>query len=297
MISRCLLSVSLALVFLAEPFAVKADDYQMRREMDRAYSAWRSALAEKNLAGWQQATASYRQMLTRNLIISQRQPFPAALFDLPIRPPETTGLRFIKVKQVGDTANLYYYGKVDVGLTDPSEVPESLLILKFIREGSAWKFDTTRMVSLGGAPEVKSAMQNGGGGNFLESPELAPDGVVPPTPKAAAMLDRIGVLQVASFGFETKATVNGFDVPSVTNNAEEHIIIGGLRDGQNPLTVSVKPLPIPEGEKRVLEVNALVLTGSEQKPYYKVFTYKPAPESVQPTQQQIIHVSRITMRD
>lgn len=250
----------------------------------------------RSLASWQQATATPRQLMTRNLIVSQKQPFPAALFDLPMRPPETATLRFLKMDINGATGHLAYFGKVDVGLLEVAEIPENLLILKFIRESTGWKFDTTRLVNLGSVPEVRATLKNGGSSGFLSEPEFAPTGVVPPTPKPCPVPDRIGVLQIASFGYQTTAVVNGFDAATVTNNAEEHLIIGGLRDGENPLQLAVKTLPIPEGEKRVLEINALVLTGNETKPTIKVYTWKPESHPVPEAVNQMIHVNRITLR-
>ncbi|MEY4483031.1 MAG: hypothetical protein RL693_483, partial [Verrucomicrobiota bacterium] len=252
-----------------------ADETNLRRELDRAYSSWRDAIISRDLPAWQQTTASYRQLQTRNLIVSQKQPFPEAMFALPIKPPETTTLRFLKSEVLGETAHLVYFGKVDVGLVDAAEVPECILILKFIKEANGWKFDTTRMVNLVDAPEALAALQTRASTPFLSEPVFNPSGVVPATAKPCPQPDRVGVLRVVSFGYETQASVNGFEVASVQNNAEEHIIIGGLNNGENPLTLNIKPLPIPDGEERVLEIDALVLTGSEKKPTYHVFSWKP----------------------
>jgi len=275
----------------------RADDQTLRRELDRAYSTWRDAIVTRSVAGWQSATATPRQMSTRNLIVSQQQPFPAALFALPMRPPETSTLRFVKVQSAGDTANLIYFGKVDIGIADPSEIPENVLLLKFIKEGGAWKFDTTRLINLAPAPEVRAALKNGGDSAFFSEPEFAPSGVVPPVAKACPAPDRIGVLQVASFGYETQAVVNDFAVGKVENNAEEHIIIGGLRDGANPLTLQVKTLPIPKDATRTLEISALILTGFQEKPTVTVFRWKPEGSTVPETVKLTIFVNKITLRD
>ncbi|MEZ0390270.1 MAG: hypothetical protein ACAI34_24540, partial [Verrucomicrobium sp.] len=176
------IAILLALLFLPS-LALQADNATSRREMEQAYSRWREAMVTRSLASWQQATAVPRQIMTRNLIVSQKQPFPAALFDLPIRPPETATLRFVKIDINGATGQLVYFGKVDMGLLDSPEIPENLLILKFLREGTAWKFDTTRLVNLATVPDVRATLKNGGSSAFLNDPEFAPDGVVPPTPK------------------------------------------------------------------------------------------------------------------
>src|SRR6476620_8859334 len=93
-----------------------AEDMEVRPELERTYSAWRAALAARDVSGWQKSTASHRQVATRNLIVSQKQPFPDALFTLPMRPAEIATLRFLQIKVLGNTANTAYFGKVDLGL-------------------------------------------------------------------------------------------------------------------------------------------------------------------------------------
>lgn len=287
--------VAAAVLFSFLP--LHGDDADLRRELERTYSTWRSAIASRDLGGWQKATAAHRQMITRNLIVSQKQPFPDALFNLPMRPAETSTLRFLQTRVAGNTAHTAYFGKVDLGLLDVAEIPENVLILKFVKEATGWKFNTSRLLNLAASPDIRASLQNGGSSSVLDDPEFAPDGVVPATPKPCPVPDRIGVLQVASFGYATKATVNGFEVAAVQDNAEEHIIIGGLRDGENPLVIEAKQQPVPDGEERHLEINALILTGDEKRPTIRVFAWKPEGQNLAEPVKAIIHVSRLTMRE
>ncbi|RBP47615.1 hypothetical protein DES53_101412 [Roseimicrobium gellanilyticum] len=286
----------LAFLFLTAGI-LRGEDPELRRQLERSYGAWKQSLIAADLSGWQQSTAAHRQMLTRNLIVSQKQPFPHALFAIPMRPPEIATLRFLGSTVKGNTANLAYFGKVDLGLVDQSEIPESLLILKFVRESTGWKFDTTRLINLGSAPEIQAALKNGGRANFLDDPEFAPTGEVPAVPKACPVPDRIGVLQIASFGYATRVSVNGFDVATVQDNAEEHLVIGGLKNGDNPTTVEAKQLPVPEGAERSLEINAIILTGEQKRPTIQVFSWKAEKHPVPEFQKMMIFVNKITMRE
>ncbi|MEI6535564.1 MAG: hypothetical protein WCN98_09515 [Verrucomicrobiaceae bacterium] len=281
---------------LAFALTVRADEPALRRELDRVFSDWRSAIATHNLAAWQQSTASSRQNLTRNLIVSQKQSFPQALFDFPLRAPETSTLRFIKAEEKGATANLIYFGKVDFGIPDAGEIPELILVLKFINESSHWKFDTLKLINLDSAPEVLASLKNGGNNAMLNTPELSPSGVVPPTPKACPVPDHIAALQITSLGYATGAKVNGFSLPVVSDGAEQHLIIGGLKDGENALTLDIKPTQVAEGSARHLEVNAIVITGNEKKPSIRVFNWKPEGQTVPEVSDQKIIVNKITMR-
>jgi hypothetical protein len=287
----------LALVILTTGI-LRAEDPDLRRHLERSYNAWKQAIVAADYTGWQQSTAAHRQMATRNLIVSQKQQFPHALFAIPMRPPEVATLRFLGATEKGNTANLAYFGKVDMGLgVDASEIPESLLILKFTRESSGWKFDTTRLFSLASVPDIQATLKSGGRATFLDDPAFAPSGEVPPVPKACPAPDRIGVLQIASFGYSTRASVNGFDVATVQDNAEEHLVIGGLKNGDNPLTVEAKEVPVPEGAERSLEINAIILTGEEKRPTIQVFSWKAEKHPVPEFQKLMIFVNKITMRE
>ncbi|MCE9519339.1 MAG: hypothetical protein K8R87_07290 [Verrucomicrobia bacterium] len=291
--SRRLLSVALTLVCAV---GLRGEDDTLRRDLERAFSGWRTAMVTRSLTAWKENTASFRQMETRNMIVSQKQLFPQALFDFPLRAPETGTLRFIKAEAKGATAKAIYFGKIDVGIPDSGEIPENLLLLNFINEAGQWKFDTLRLMNLASAPDVRASLKNGGAAGILKSPEFSPDGVLPTTAKPCLVPDHIAALQIASLGYATAATVNGFPLPVVADAAEQHIIIGGLKDGENTLKLEIKPTPVAEGSARHLEVNAVVLTGNEAKPVIRVFTWKAPTSSAPEFSNQKIIVNKITMR-
>lgn len=275
---------------------LRGDDAGLRRELERSFSDWRTAIATRNLAAWKEHTASFRQMETRNMIVSQKQPFPQALFDFPLRAPEPGTLRYVKSETKGPTASAVYFGKVDVGIPEAGDIPENLLLLKFFNESGRWKFDTLRLINLASAPDVRAALKNGGSAALLDSPEFAPTGVVPPTPKPCRAPDHVAALQIASLGYATLPRVNGFSHPVVADAAEQHTIIGGLNSGENTLTLEIRPTPVAEGSARHLSVNAVVLTGNEAKPMIRVFTWKPPGETAPEFTEQKIIVNKITLR-
>lgn len=281
---------------LALVLTASADEAALRRDLEKTFSDWRAAIATHNLADWQQCTATSRQVLTRNLIVSQKQLFPKALFEFPLHAPETSTLRFIKAGEKGATANLIYFGKADLGIPDPGEIPELLVMLKFINESSRWKFDTVKLVNLDPAPEILAMLKNGNGNAAINMPEFSPSGIVPPTPKACPAPDHMAALQITSLGYTTSATVNGFALPVVRDGAEQHLIIGGLKDGENALTLEVKPTPVAEGSARHFEVNAIVITGNEKKPSIRVFNWKPEGETAPEFSEKKIYVNKITLR-
>lgn len=276
--------------------SLSAQDSSLRPTLEQTYQLWRDSMIRKDFATWQQVTASYRQMTTRNLIVSQRQSFPSALFDIPLMPPAISGLRLVDISQSGDTAAMIYFGKVDIGVAEPSQIPENLLVLRFLRESGRWKFNTTRLVNLEGVPQVRAELKQTNTSSHLNSLDFKADGIVEPIPAACPTPERMGVLQIASFGYQIRAAVNGFNIATVSNNAEEHLIIGGLKRGDNPLELSITPLEIPEGARRSVVIHALVLTGDSKKPSIRVFTYAPEQLPTSGQDKKIIHVGPLTMK-
>lgn len=250
----------------------KGADPALRSELDRVYHDWRSALINKNMDAWKRSTSLFRQVVTRNLIVSGGQPYPDSIFEIPIQPPEITKLRMLECEANGNTAHLVYFGKIDLGL-DAEKIPDNLLILKFFREGQSWKFDTTRFINLEEVPDIRAGLQNGSA-DFLNEPAFTPSGIVPPVPAECRKPPYMAALQMQSYGYETKAQINGFDYPPVTDNSEQQLIIGGLAWGKNDLKLSIKAIPIPEGEERILEVNAVVITHAKDRPQIRIFSWE-----------------------
>lgn len=255
---------------LAAP--LRSDDAALRAGLEKVYHDWRSALINKDMEAWRRSTALYRQVVTRNLIVSGRQPYPDSIFDIPIQPPEITKLRLLECEVRGATAHLIYFGRIDLGL-DADEIPDNILILNFINENGSWKFDTSRFMNLADAPEVRAGLQNGAA-DFLDRPEFSPAGVVLPVPAQCREPDYMALLQIQSYGYETKAILNGFDYPPIADNAVQQLVIGGLMRGRNALKVGIKALPVEEGAERLLEINAVIVTGAPNRPQIRVFSWE-----------------------
>lgn len=290
-------SLILASILLLTPLAstLHAEDKVPRADLERVYYDWRSALVNSNLDAWQRATSRYRQVVTRNLIISGNQPYPEAIFQIPIQPPEITHLRLLEAEAKGPTAHLIYFGKVDLGL-EADKIPENILILKFAKEGETWKFDTTRFMNLEGVPEVRASLQNGVA-DFLDKPEFNVTGVVPPVPELCKKPEYVATLQIQSYGYETGAKLNGFEYGPIADNAEQQVIIGGLAKGENELRLKIKALPVPDGVERLLVISAIVMTGRKDKPGIEVFNWEHKSAEPPPEIKLPVWVNRTTLRE
>lgn len=246
---------------------------ELRSKLTASYEAWRNSVTNKNAQAWERNTTRHRRMITRNLIVSQKQPYPEAIFRVSLQPPPLTGLRLLEVQANGPTAHLAYFGKLDLG--DGTEgATDDVMILKFFLEDGAWRFDSSRYMSLDSTPDLREALQTGIPPGFLERPELSPPGILPPTPPPCREPEYVGGYDIQCFGYEAGVKVNGTDYGKVANHDGKQIIIGGLSRGKNELELSIKPLDIPKDGERYLQINVVVLTGNPQRPSIKVFTWE-----------------------
>ena len=174
----------LAAVLLAHAeIAAAPSDPKLVIELERTYSAWKSAMTGRDLEGWARHTARARQMAVRNTIVSQKREWPRALFSLAMLPPEVEGLRLAGSETVGGQARLIYNGRVDFRLDDPRTPPDAALVLDFVRESGGWKFYGGRYHGFENDPDLARKVASGDLSD-LSGPARALTGDAPPVPAA-----------------------------------------------------------------------------------------------------------------
>jgi hypothetical protein len=261
--------------------AVSAPEYQAG--LQAIYEAWRSAMQRKDHAAWKATTASYRQMEIRNRIVSQKQSFPEAMFAVPMDAPQLAQLSLIDIFVNGPTASAIYFGKLSFGSgqTAAANVPDSFLVLRFAGEGDAWKFDNMRIIKFGSDSGLLFKISQGDF-SFLQSLEFQPSGTVPPVAKPVGNPDFLAELWVSAIGYQATVEVNGQHQSEVVNNTGRDLVNGGLRRGDNRITITVKPDPKadPNIPKRV-EVG-IYASPKEGQPAERVYHFRADPEAVPP---------------
>ncbi|HCN29488.1 MAG TPA: hypothetical protein DIT64_12210 [Verrucomicrobiales bacterium] len=266
----CLLIPACILVLC--PAAV-AQDAALASQLARAYGAWRAAMQSGDAKAWAAAITMHRQVTTRNLIVSQRKNWPAAVFEVPLDPPDISSLRLLEADAVGETAHLLFFGRVDMG-GGPGVIPESVLMLKFFNERGTWKFDSSKLLRLDDQPEIAQQIKAGGRLDFLDYPEFTPPGKSPPVPKICGIPDHVTGCTFQSLGYQTRMIINGHDYPVMTDHAEKIFVIGGLKNGANEIILEVKPVEIPPEGIRLLQLDFFVLAGKEGRQPVRVFHYE-----------------------
>jgi len=259
----------LAITILFPAICTAQEDIQPG--MEQSYNLWRNSIIRKDARTWQQVTAAHRQVEVRNRIVSQKLPFPAAVFDLPAPPPALTGLKFLEAKQNGRTAKSAYFGKIDFGVGgDPTD---NLLVLSFVRGAGGWLYDRADFVNLLALPDVRKELAAGDLSYLKGVPEAQPSGVVPPTPIAANPATTIAKVYVFSPGREVEVQINKISRHRFANAKEADIVIGGAREGVNEVQYAIKKLEGGTGTE-ALTIRVYLLSQVQGVQPIKAFEYQ-----------------------
>ncbi|MEM7146287.1 MAG: hypothetical protein AAF591_14205 [Verrucomicrobiota bacterium] len=297
LLSRLIPITAATAAFFALSSLLAADDLKnsLRQDLERVYGRWRSSILTQNFERWRETTASYRQVITRNAILSRKQPFPASIFQLPIAPPALEGLQLLKFDIKNKTAVAVYYGPVDFNI-EVDDIPNNLIILRFVYEDGEWRYDNSRYINLAGAEHIREEIANNEL-DFLDEEDFAPLDAVPPTGQLCPEPAFAAHLHLVSVGYRTTAQINDFYEIEVAQNGGTDIITGGLAAGDNTLKLQVERLELPpEAEKdRRFSLSIYALRREMNKAPVRVFHLAPdadPPESLEksiPIDPQIIN--------
>lgn len=275
-----LLFLGFSLFPLLSPLSAQTSDDGLRAELEQVYSKWRESMIRRDAQAWAATITRYRQTVIRNSVVSERQVFPDAVFKSEVQPPGLGGLRLLEAQAVGLTAHLVYFGKIDMG-QDRDLVRDNILKLKFYRENGVWKYDSNRISRLDSVPEVRKALQEGKTPSFLDEPEYTPPGSMPPPPPLCRIPEHKAGYKLQSLGYQTSVSMNGFLHESVQDGLDQQILIGGLVNGHNEITLNIKPVPVPQGEKASLQFRVYIISNDPAIPGKEVLRWQ-APETGAP---------------
>lgn len=278
------------------PVAAQEIDTEIRLALQRNYSNWKRAMIAKDLRGWNAHTSRYRQIMTRNLIVSQKRDWPRSLFAVPIQPPDVDLLRLIEAKAVGNVGRLVYFGPVDFRVSE-EQPPNSIFMLYFLREGGEWKFDRTRYFNLTGNERV-AKMSSNGNFEFLSEVDFAMPAEAPAMPALCPAPFYVGHLRIVSVGYRTNARFNAFHDTIIDDTVSTEVIIGGIRRGPNTLKLKVDgatgALKGSPGERR-FEVAVYVNSSERDRPRIRVFHLDPG-DKVQGEYEFTVWANAVTMQ-
>lgn len=245
----------------------------LQQDLLKVYQTWRQTMIRKDYKSWKQVTAYARQIETRNLVVSQKKRFPSAMFALPMKPPAIERLRLLQVNEKGPTAVAIFYGKADLDVK--AAAPNSLLVLRYLKEGNQWKFYRLALMSQLPPEVIADVSANTLG--FLKDAVFQPSGRSPNVQKPCEIPDYIADIHLITYGFDTSVTVNGISTHEASDTHGTQLVIGGLRNGKNTIEVEGKRLRGSAKGKKSLKVSVHLKTGNRKSPAVQVFEFKPDP--------------------
>ncbi len=252
--------------------SLAAAQENLRPSLETTYNAWRESMIRRDASLWQRVTAEHRKVDIKNRIVSEKLPFPAAIFNLPAPPPSLQGLKFLEAKQNGATAKASYFGKVKFNIDQPSD---NLLVLSFVKGAGGWLYDRADFVNLAELPAVRKELAAGDLKYLKETPEAQPSGQIPPTPIAARAAKYVAKVYVFSPGREVKVQINKISQHRFANVTEAEVVIGGALDGPNEIQFSTKKLEGGTG-KEALTIRVYLRSEVAGVDPIKVYQYQVA---------------------
>ncbi len=262
------------LAALASRLPAQSAALPLRASLERVYIQWLQAMAQRDAVRWAAVTSRYRQMCLRNQVVSLKQPWPKAIFNSFFRPPDLLRLQFVDAAEAGPVARLVYFGRVDFGFVEGEITPENPLMLHFLKEDGAWKFNTLQYINLGSDDDLKREIK-AGGRTWLERDDFLLDPAPPELPKSCPEPYQVATISVLAVGCRAEIELNaGLHRESVENTSAEQVIIGGLRKGANKITVRPVLKPIGHPGPPRLEIVVTARTGNPERPIARLLNWK-----------------------
>ena len=242
---RLFLAASISLILSPLLFAQAPS----QQELEQVYAQWRQSMVNKDARKWSQMTSSRRKLDLQNRLLSERKPFPATLFQLPVAPPDLRGLTPARFQARGQTATAVYFGKVDFGVGGAPT--ENLLVLSFVQE-KGWKYDGAEFINLLALPDIRAALAKKDF-SVLDKPEFTPSGKSPQLPaiRLSAPVKYIAKVFCYCPGREVTVQVNRRSRHVLANTQAAEVVIGGAVDGENVVEYKVKNLPGSTGKEPI----------------------------------------------
>ncbi len=269
----------LCLLSLGTTASLKAQQINeaLKRSLEPVYKNWRQSMIQKNHPLWKQHTALHRQVTIYNRLVSAYQPYPQSIFKVPFAPPALSSLKPLNINMQGKTAMATYFGEIDFGVG--GEPAKNLMVLYFVGENGRWKYDTSDFINLAALPEVRKELI-AGNYSYVKQKDFTSNGEIPPMPVKISKRGYIAQVYAFCPGREVKVDINkGRSTHRFQNDKMAQIIIGGLHDGQNEITLSTKALPGSTGQES-LNVRVFLMSQTKGVKPINVFEYSVKPEEI-----------------
>ncbi len=267
---KLVLGATLLITILPSVGLSQSADDTLRSQLRASYEAWRSAVVRRDAGAWERATAEHRRAEVRNRLVSEKRPFPAAVFQLPAPPPRIDNLLLLDAPRSGPTAKAAFFGKIDFGVG--GEPADNLLVLSFVNSGGRWLYDKADFINLAALPDVRAELAKGDIRYLWETPDARPSGSIPPTPALVPPARIIAKVYAFCPGREMRVQVNRISRHRFANAKEAEVVLGGAYEGDNQVQFALKKLDGATGKEALALRVYLLSTVPGVKPI-KAFEY------------------------
>ncbi len=239
--------------------AIRVPDQQQARDIaETMYNTWRISMLNKDFQAWKSATSLSRQAKVHNLVVSEKKPYPAAIFGPQAAPPSLGNLRYVGSigGPTGKTLAATYFGKVDLGVD--GEPTDNALVLLFVEDNGKWRYDQSRFFNLGHLPKVRERLARGDFSVLKEQDGFHAYETPPAIPPLCGAPQLIGKVFVDAPGRRVEMTVNGISTHVFEDCRLAEVVSGGLKRGRNTVSYTIKPLS-KTADKQPLAIGLFVM--------------------------------------
>ena len=239
-----------------------------RKTLESAFELFLEACRSGEESALKQSLCTFRYVSIKNNLANMKQSLtPEIMKEISTDYPEISNSTFIKTLSKGPTAALLYSRESED--RDASDKPQiEFIFLRFVKEESAWKFDTGILMG-----DVKY-QEDGSLTEFDETDlprELAIDGRIPTTPELISVAEIRGFLDVDSYGYKTTVTMNKTQQAMIEDGSKSSVIRGGVRSGSNSIQIVIEKIEKETPTRPRITVSIRTESGAVKE----VFTFAP----------------------
>ncbi len=236
---------------------MQATAQDLKAELEKSYKAFADALLAKDPIKFKSAMSASAYGNLKNRMSATGSKFPDAFFAAgPMMLKDLTKLKYHRALVNGVTANAIYSQK--------EEEETTLVILKFVKEATDWKF---ALFDMKGSDEINKAA-NAGDFSFLSGKEYQPSGIRPTIPAEIVAGEVQGILDVFCYEYKVSVTINGNEQSTTDNKSSSGWILGGLKKGKNKITITAKP--VEGGKPATITIKIRIKDGDEENTVFSL---------------------------
>ncbi len=208
----------------------------LRDTLEQAWKAHLEASRTGQVSELEKTMSAFSLGTMKNRLISaNRSLTPEIIKSLAAYGPDIFSARFLTLLENGDTAGLVYV--TDSGETDGGGNPRVVFsFIKFVQEPTGWKVALATKMN-------KPKYDDNGKKSLFPLAEIplagAIDGQVKPAPAPVQAPYASALLDVSSYGYETRITVNGVQQGAPVHASRSGVLSGGLCKGENTVKILI----------------------------------------------------------